>query len=49
MIHIRISSKEGSELGIDDAGDLRVRIRFTHHCDCGKRLNHVTQRTRVDD
>ena len=49
MIHITISSKKRCELGLDNPRDLRVRIRFTHHCDCGKRVNDVTERTRIDD
>ena len=48
MIHIRISPERWSELGVDDPCNLRVRMRFTKQCDCGQRVNDVTERTRLD-
>jgi hypothetical protein len=49
MIHIRISTEQRSKLRIDDPSDLRVWMRFTKQCDCGQRVNDVTERTGLDD
>jgi hypothetical protein len=49
MIYIRISPEQGSEFGIDDPSNLRVRMRLTKQCDCGKRMNDVAERPRLND
>ena len=49
MIHVRISSEQGSEFGIDDPRNLRMRMCFANQCDCGQRVNDVTELTWLDD
>jgi len=49
MIHIRISPEKWSELSVNDPGNLRVGMRFAKQRDCGKRMNNVTERARLDD
>ena len=49
MIHIRISPEDRSELRVDDPCNLRVWMRFTKQCNCGQRVNDVTERTGLDD
>ena len=49
MIHIRISSEQGSKFRVDDPCNLRVWMRFTKRCNCGQRMNDVTEGARLDD
>ena len=49
MIYIRISSEQGSKFRVDDPCNLRVWMRFAKRCNCGERMNDVTERARLDD
>ena len=49
MIDVRISTEKWSKLSIDDPCNFRVRMRFTKQRYCRKRMNDVTERTRLDD
>jgi len=49
MVYVRISSKQGSKLWIDDPRNLRARMRFTNQRDCGQRVNDVAERAWLDD
>ena len=49
MIYIRIAPKQGSQLRVDDPRNLRARMRFTNQGDRWKRMNDVTERTRLND
>jgi hypothetical protein len=49
MVHIRISTEQGGELWVNDPHNLRARMRLTKQCDRWKRMNDVTEQTRLDD
>ena len=49
MIYIRIAPKQDSQLRVDDPRNLRARMRFTNQGDRWKRMNDVTERTRLND
>ena len=49
MIYIRISSEQGSKFRVDDPCNLRMWMRFTKRCNCGQRMNDVTEGARLDD
>jgi hypothetical protein len=49
MIYIRISSEQGSEFRVDDPCNLRVWMCLTKRCNCGQRMNDVTEGARLDD
>ena len=49
MVYVRISAEQGSKLRIDDPRNLRVRMRFAKQRHCGKRMDDVTERARLDN
>ena len=49
MINVRISAEKWSEFSVNDPCNLRVRMRFAKQCNCGQRVNDVTERPRLDD
>lgn len=49
MVYVRISSQQGSKLWIDDPRNLRARMHFAKQRHCGKRMDDVTERARLDD
>ena len=49
MIDIGISAEQGRELGIDDPGNFRLRVRVRDERDRGQGVDDVAERARFDD
>ena len=49
MIYIRISPEQWSKFRVDDPCNFCVWMRCTKRCNCGQRMNDVSQGAQLDD